>query len=112
MPSRVLGARSAALVEVVAVNPPALVGEPLYQSLKVRLMGALGGILIADYWVVRRQKLNLAALFDEQGEYRYTGGVNWRAVAALTLSLLPVVPGFVRAAMTPGGQVAVNSGTA
>ena len=31
-------------VEVVAVNPPALVGDPLYQSLKVRLMGALGGL--------------------------------------------------------------------
>ncbi len=33
-----------AAVEVVAVNVPALVGEPLYQSLKVRLMGALGGL--------------------------------------------------------------------
>ena len=28
----------------MAVNPPSLVGEPLYQSLKVRLMGALGGL--------------------------------------------------------------------
>ncbi|WP_153557869.1 chorismate synthase [Roseimaritima sediminicola] len=33
-----------AAVEVVAVNVPPLVGEPLYQSLKVRLMGALGGL--------------------------------------------------------------------
>jgi chorismate synthase len=31
-------------VEVVAVNVPPLVGDPLYQSLKVRLMGALGGL--------------------------------------------------------------------
>ncbi|MGC9520779.1 MAG: chorismate synthase [Anaerolineae bacterium] len=32
------------MVEVVAVNVPPLVGDPLYQSLKARLMGALGGL--------------------------------------------------------------------
>ncbi|HET7435421.1 MAG TPA: NCS1 family nucleobase:cation symporter-1 [Thermoanaerobaculia bacterium] len=69
------------------------------------LMGALGGILIADYWVVRRQKLNLRALFEVDGEYSYKNGVNWRAVAALVLSIVPVVPGFIRAALTPGGSV-------
>lgn len=70
------------------------------------LMGALGGILIADYWVVRRQKLNLRDLFEVNGEYTYANGTNWRAVVALVLSILPVIPGFIRAAMTPGGQVA------
>ncbi|MDP9193247.1 MAG: NCS1 family nucleobase:cation symporter-1 [Acidobacteriota bacterium] len=70
------------------------------------LMGALGGILIADYWVVRKQKLNLRDLFELQGEYTYSNGTNWRAVAALVISILPVVPGFIRAVMTPGGQVA------
>lgn len=33
-----------AAVEVVAVNAPPLLGEPLYHSLKVRLMAALGGL--------------------------------------------------------------------
>ncbi|MEO1528722.1 MAG: chorismate synthase [Planctomycetota bacterium] len=33
-----------AAVEVVALNAPPLLGEPLYQSLKVRVMGALGGL--------------------------------------------------------------------
>jgi chorismate synthase len=33
-----------AVVEVVAVNVPPLVGDPLYQSLKMRLMGTLGGL--------------------------------------------------------------------
>ena len=69
------------------------------------LMGALGGILIADYWVVRRQKLNLRDLFELNGEYTYSNGTNWKAVAALVLSILPVVPGFIRAALTPGGVV-------
>jgi NCS1 family nucleobase:cation symporter-1 len=70
------------------------------------LMGAIGGILIADYWVVRRRELSLADLFKLQGRYTYSGGINPRAVIALVLAVLPVVPGFLRAALTPGGQVA------
>ncbi len=42
--ARIQGDSIGAAVEVVAVNAPPLVGEPLYDSLKVRLMGALGGL--------------------------------------------------------------------
>ncbi len=42
--TRIEGDSLGAAVEVVAVNVPALVGEPLYHSLKVRLMGTLGGL--------------------------------------------------------------------
>lgn len=42
--TRIAGDSLGAMVEVVAVNVPALVGEPLYQSLKARLMGTLGGL--------------------------------------------------------------------
>jgi NCS1 family nucleobase:cation symporter-1 len=70
------------------------------------LMGALGGILIADYWVVRKQELSLRDLFRVQGIYTYSNGFNYRAILALVLAVLPVVPGFLRAATTPGGQVA------
>jgi nucleobase:cation symporter-1, NCS1 family len=70
------------------------------------LMGALGGILIADYWVLRRQRLDVADLFRERGAYTYRDGVNPRALAALALAILPVLPGFVNAVSTPGGRVA------
>src|SRR5688572_6866289 len=70
------------------------------------LMGAIGGILIADYWVLRRQQLSVPDLFAVQGRYTYSRGVNPRAMAALVLAILPVAPGFLRAAMTPGGAVA------
>ena len=42
--TRIDGDSLGAAVEVVAVNVPALAGEPLYNSLKSRLMGALGGL--------------------------------------------------------------------
>jgi NCS1 family nucleobase:cation symporter-1 len=70
------------------------------------LMGALGGVLIADYWVVRRRVLSLPDLFRPNGAYSYEAGVNWRAVVILAIAIAPVVPGFLHAATTPGGQVA------
>jgi NCS1 family nucleobase:cation symporter-1 len=70
------------------------------------LMGAIGGILIADYWIVRRRQLSLEDLFKVNGRYTYDGGVNRRTIAVLAVSILPVVPGFIRAGATPGGQVA------
>jgi chorismate synthase len=42
--TRIEGDSLGAVVEVVALNVPPLLGDPLYQSLKVRLMGSLGGL--------------------------------------------------------------------
>ncbi len=42
--TRKAGDSLGAIVEVVAVGVPPLLGQPLYDSLKVRLMGALGGL--------------------------------------------------------------------
>ena len=67
------------------------------------LLGTVAGILIADYLVLRRQRLVLDDLYREQGAYTYRRGVNPLAVAAFVIAILPVVPGFVRAAATPGG---------
>jgi NCS1 family nucleobase:cation symporter-1 len=69
------------------------------------LMGAIAGILICDYWVIRKQKLSLKDLFLENGLYSYASGFNWRAVAAFSVAIAPVVPGFLRAATTAGGKV-------
>ncbi|HEX6126325.1 MAG TPA: NCS1 family nucleobase:cation symporter-1 [Pyrinomonadaceae bacterium] len=69
------------------------------------LMGAIGGILICDYFLIRHRRLELAELFKIDGLYSYSGGFNWRAIVALVVAIAPVVPGFLRAATTPGGQV-------
>jgi NCS1 family nucleobase:cation symporter-1 len=69
------------------------------------LMGAIAGILICDYWVLRRQRLDLRDLFQTEGRYTYTNGFNLRALVVLVVSIAPVVPGFLHAATTPGGQI-------
>ena len=45
-------------------------------------LGSIAGVLIADYWLVRRKDLNLGDLYRTKGIY---GGWNWRAVAATLL---------------------------
>jgi NCS1 family nucleobase:cation symporter-1 len=45
-------------------------------------LGSIAGVLIADYWVVRSKQLRLEDLYLPEGEYRYAGGWNWKAVAA------------------------------
>ena len=45
-------------------------------------MGTVAGVLIADYWVVRRRKLQLEDLYLVKGAYAYRGGWSTKAVAA------------------------------
>lgn len=45
-------------------------------------LGSIAGVLIADYWLVRRRELNLGDLYRSHGSY---GGWNWRAVVATLL---------------------------
>jgi NCS1 family nucleobase:cation symporter-1 len=59
------------------------------------LLGAIGGVLIADYFIIRRTKLDLAGLYDPAGPYWYTSGFNPRALIALAAGIAPVVPGFL-----------------
>src|SRR5438874_10326741 len=45
------------------------------------LLGPIAGILIADYFVIRRTHLDIDALYRADGEYRYTNGFS---IAGLT----------------------------
>jgi NCS1 family nucleobase:cation symporter-1 len=45
-------------------------------------LGSIAGVMIADYWLVRKQRLELGDLYRMQGVYTYTNGWNWRAVLA------------------------------
>lgn len=59
------------------------------------LLGPIGGILIADYFVLRKRQLDLDALYNAEGAYRYHGGYSLAGLAALGLAVLPCLPGFL-----------------
>jgi NCS1 family nucleobase:cation symporter-1 len=59
------------------------------------LLGPVGGILIADYFFVRKQKLVRDDLYRLQGLYTYKNGFNPVAIVALILGILPNLPGFL-----------------
>ncbi|GAB4094205.1 NCS1 family nucleobase:cation symporter-1 [Flaviaesturariibacter terrae] len=59
------------------------------------LLGPVGGIMIADYYFIRHQKLQVPELYQHSGRYGYRGGFNQKAIAALILGILPNIPGFL-----------------
>ena len=59
------------------------------------LLGPVGGILIADYYLIRRQQLSVPDLYDPHGIYRFQGGFNRKAILSLVLGILPNIPGFL-----------------
>ena len=59
------------------------------------LLGPVGGILITDYYFIRRQQLSLTDLYDTDGIYRFAGGFNRKAIGCLILGILPNIPGFL-----------------
>lgn len=59
------------------------------------LLGPIGGILIADYYFIRRQKLIAEELYKENGLYHFKNGFNRIAVIALIIGILPNLPGFL-----------------
>ncbi len=61
------------------------------------LLGPIGGILICDYFCIRRTRFELKDLYDVKGAYSYSGGVNPVAMIALVVAILPNVPGFLNA---------------
>ena len=62
------------------------------------LLGPVAGILIVDYYLIRRTELVVDDLYKENGRYTYSAGWNWVAVTAFVLGVLPNVPGFLNAA--------------
>jgi hypothetical protein len=59
------------------------------------LLGAIGGILICDYWLLRRTRLSVDDLFSTTGRYSYDRGINWCALCAMSLAISLCIPGFV-----------------
>lgn len=59
------------------------------------LLGPIGGIMIADYYFIRKQKLVVDELYNHKGRYGYSNGFNTTAIIALLIGILPNIPGFL-----------------
>lgn len=62
------------------------------------LLGPVAGILIVDYYLLRRTELVVADLYREGGCYSYRGGWNAAALIAFAVGVAPNIPGFLNAA--------------
>jgi NCS1 family nucleobase:cation symporter-1 len=58
------------------------------------LLGPIAGVMIADYFLIRRSRLKLDDLYRRNGIYEYENGVNPRAVAALVTGIAVALVGL------------------
>ena len=58
------------------------------------LLGPVGGIMIADYYFIRKQTLEIEDLYNTKGMYAFSNGFNYKAIIALLIGIAPNVPGF------------------
>jgi NCS1 family nucleobase:cation symporter-1 len=59
------------------------------------LLGSIGGVLICDYYIIRKTQLDLVKLYERKGPYWYSGGWNPAALIAMAAGILPNLPGFL-----------------
>jgi NCS1 nucleoside transporter family len=70
-------------------------------------LGPIAAIMVFDFWVIHRAKYDTLALYQPYGIYRYTKGVNWRAVTAFLVGVAPNLPGFINS-INPNIEVGVG----
>ena len=58
-------------------------------------LGPVAGIMICDYFVIRNRVLRVEDLYLRDGIYEYSGGFNWRAIAALIMGAGVALIGLV-----------------
>ncbi|KAK4703937.1 hypothetical protein P7C70_g2276, partial [Phenoliferia sp. Uapishka_3] len=56
------------------------------------VLAPIASILAADYWLVKKGKIDVPALYDPKGIYYYKYGTNWRAVVGLLFGIVPNIP--------------------
>ncbi|KAF2092331.1 NCS1 nucleoside transporter [Saccharata proteae CBS 121410] len=65
-----------------------------FMSAYAIFMSAFAGIMATDYWLVKRRRYDVPALYDPRGIYRYRYGINWRALLVTALVIVPMLPGL------------------
>ena len=73
------------------------------------LLGPIAGILIVDYYFIRKTELRVEQLYRDDGVYSYGSGWNMAAIVAFVLGVAPNIPGFLNAAF-PASFADVGAG--
>ncbi|KAH9903634.1 uracil permease [Xylariomycetidae sp. FL2044] len=63
-----------------------------FMSAYAIFMAPIAGILTTDYWLVKRRRYDVPALYDPRGIYRFGWGGNWRALATTLVVIVPLLP--------------------
>jgi len=82
-----MGGAIAGLIGIVIVPWKLL---DMYQTWLISysgLLGAVGGVIVCDYLLIRRTRLDLAGLYQKAGPYWYQGGINRSAIVALVAGI-------------------------
>jgi len=74
------------------------------------LLGPIAGILITDYFLLRKMRLDVDDLFRADGAYRGANGWNIAGLAAFAIGVMPNAPGFLHAAGALNSVPAVFDG--
>ncbi|OTA88073.1 hypothetical protein M434DRAFT_399143 [Hypoxylon sp. CO27-5] len=67
-----------------------------FMSAYAIFMAPIAGILVCDYWIVKRRRYDVPALYDPEGIYRYKWGVNWRALITTLVVIVPLLPALAK----------------
>ena len=71
------------------------------------LLGPIAGIMLADYYLLRKQDLKVTELFKSNGIYSGSNGWNMAGILALIIGILPNLPGFLAGVGLTDGAPAI-----
>ncbi|EGF56271.1 NCS1 nucleoside transporter family protein [Actinomyces sp. oral taxon 170 str. F0386] len=96
-PSKITFVRGGIISAVIAliITPWNLYNNPIIVNIFLAALGAvlgpLFGIIIADYYLLRRQKVQVSELFKANGMHSFKNGWNMRAVATFVVTSIPSI---------------------
>lgn len=68
-------------------------------------LGPICGIMVADFWLVAKRRIDIGAMYEPHGRYYYWNGINPRALVAVLCAVIPAFPGFLQTIKSSVGGV-------
>ncbi|KAF8306380.1 cytosine-purine permease [Clavulina sp. PMI_390] len=59
------------------------------------ILSPICAVMVVDYWVIKKQKIDVPSLYKVDGRYQYWNGINWRAALAMLCTVPLGLPGLI-----------------